>query len=130
CGEGEVKPGHLHIWTSNEGTTVVNFPTKRHWREKSRYEDIEDGLKALREFLSSAGDVRVTLPAIGCGHGGLDWHRVSDMIQQHLADVAAEVLVFGPSTSRNAGNDTGQLDDTTKDELLAAKIATFEARDE
>lgn len=130
CGEGEVKPGHLHIWTSDEGTTVVNFPTKRHWREKSRYEDVEDGLKALRVFLLSAGDVRVTLPALGCGHGGLDWQRVSEMIQEYLADVAAEILVFGPSTSRNAGKDTVQIDDKTKEELLTVDIATVEAKNQ
>ena len=128
CSEGEVNSGQLHIWTSDEGTTVVNFPTKRHWREKSRYEDVEDGLKALVVFLSSAGEVRTRSLHWAVATAGWIGGAASEMIQNYLADVAAEVLVFGPSTSRNAGKETVHLDDKTKKELLAAGIETVESK--
>lgn len=102
CNRGEVQPGRLHTWDSPEGTTVVNFPTKRHWRQKSRYDDVEDGLRALHDYLKNRGTVRVTLPALGCGHGGLDWDRVLELIRDHLSDLEAEIYVFGPSASRRA----------------------------
>jgi len=109
CDAGEIRPGALNIWhTLSEW--VINFPTKRHWRENSKYEDIEDGLKALRTYLDSIGRaVRVALPALGCGHGGLDWSRVSKLIECHLATTDAEVFVFEPADSRRAGAIASQL---------------------
>ena len=100
CELGRVRPGELHVWKNLSGDWIINFPTKRHWREKSRYEDIESGLVALREYLAQLGIVRVTLPALGSGHGGLDWSRVSKMIQKHLEGLEAEIIVFDPADSR------------------------------
>lgn len=102
CENGQVKPGELHIWrTLTEW--IINFPTKRHWREDSRYEDIESGLVALRRYLVGIGHVRVTLPALGCGHGGLDWSRVSKLICNYLENIEAEIYVFEPGDSTAAG---------------------------
>jgi O-acetyl-ADP-ribose deacetylase (regulator of RNase III) len=103
CDAGDVRPGTLNIWrTLTEW--IINFPTKRHWRENSRYEDIEAGLKALRVYLDSLGkSVRVALPALGCGHGGLDWPRVSKLIENYLEAVDAEIFVFEPADSVRVG---------------------------
>ena len=103
CEAGEVQPGKLHVWKSLTGDWIINFPTKRHWRENSRYEDIAAGLVALRNYLSTQGKVTVALPALGCGHGGLDWTRVSRMIGEHLNGLDAEIVVFEPADSRAAG---------------------------
>jgi len=65
CSTGLIRPGRLHIWQSPDGERIVNFPTKRHWRDNSRYEDIEAGLIALRAFLADQGPANVTLPALG-----------------------------------------------------------------
>ncbi|HHH1420726.1 TPA: macro domain-containing protein [Yersinia enterocolitica] len=100
CDRGRIVPGYLHIWKNNE-TTVINFPTKRHWRNKSRYEDIELGLIALRSYLEPLGEVKVALPALGCGHGGLDWTIVSKMIEQYLSDLVASIYIFEPNDSRS-----------------------------
>lgn len=102
CDEGRVRPGQLEVWqTLTE--CIVNFPTKRHWKAKSRYEDVDAGLTALREYLASLGPVRVALPALGCGHGGLDWTRVASMIESRLKDLEAEVHVYEPQDSVQAG---------------------------
>lgn len=103
CKDGRVRPGRMHVWKSLEGDWIVNFPTKRDWRDPSRYEDIDTGLDDLRAYLDGVGPVTVALPALGCGHGGLDWDRVSGMIQNKLGDVDARVLVFPPSASRQTG---------------------------
>jgi O-acetyl-ADP-ribose deacetylase (regulator of RNase III) len=44
CKEGRVKPGAMHVWRPPSGDWIINFPTKRDWREPSRYEDIDSGL--------------------------------------------------------------------------------------
>jgi putative DNA methylase len=103
CDAGRLRPGELHVWKTLTGEWIINFPTKRHWRDKSRYEDIEAGLVALRRYLAQVGNLRVTLPALGCGHGGLDWIRVSEMIRQHLDGLEANIVVFDPEDSRVIG---------------------------
>lgn len=104
CADGLVRPGRMHVWKSLSGDWVVNFPTKRDWRDPSRYEDIEAGLDDLRSYLDSVGPVTVALPALGCGHGGLNWERVAEIIREKLDGVDARVLVFEPAASRRAGH--------------------------
>lgn len=104
CKEGRVIQGKLHVWKNLSGEWIINFPTKRHYKEPSRYEDIKEGLIALHDYLLNKGRVRVALPALGCGHGGLDWERVKIMIEEHLGDLEATFIVFEPSDSQMVGN--------------------------
>lgn len=101
CTAGLIRPGQLHIWQSPDCERIVNFPTKRHWRDNSRYDDLEAGLIALKAFLADQGHVRVTLPALGCGHGRLNWNIVAAMISTHLHGLDAQITVFQPADSRN-----------------------------
>ena len=103
CMANRIVPGRLHIWKAPNGELVINFPTKRDWQDPSRYEDIASGLEALRKFLCEQGSISVALPALGCGHGGLDWSRVSSMINESLSGLDAHIFVFEPADSRNAG---------------------------
>jgi O-acetyl-ADP-ribose deacetylase (regulator of RNase III) len=103
CAMGYIIPGKPHVWEDNglfgSKVTIINFPTKDHWKNPSEYEFIEKGLIWLRSYLQSKGMVTITVPALGCGHGGLDWDRVRPMILQYLGDIEAEVLVFEPKSS-------------------------------
>ena len=50
CAREEVQPGRMFVFETDylaNPKYIINFPTKRHWRGKSRIEDIEVGLKAL-----------------------------------------------------------------------------------
>ncbi len=98
CRRGLVVPGEIRIYRTPG--TIVNFPTKRHWRNESRLEDIENGLRALRRYLKPHHGEVVTMPALGCGHGGLDWNVVRPLIEQHLGDLDAEIYVYSPEDSR------------------------------
>lgn len=119
CKGGRVTPGTMHVWKSLTGDWIINFPTKRDWREPSRYEDIDAGLDDLRGYLDAVGPVTIALPALGCGHGGLDWDRVSRMITDKLDGVDAHVLVFEPAASRQAGRTATER--PTEDERKGAE---------
>jgi len=107
CKKGEYKPGCPKVWRMsdmfNKELEVVNFPTKNHWRRPSEYKYIEDGLVWLERFLSSRPCAKVTLPALGCGHGGLDWNIVKKMIEAHLEKSPASIYVFEPHSSQSVG---------------------------
>lgn len=107
CTEGMVRPGSMFIWKNLLGDWIINFPTKRDWREPSRYEDILSGLDALRNYLKDLGPISVALPALGCGRGGLDWSQVSQAINEKLGDLDAHIFVFKPFNSSNS-RDSGQ----------------------
>ncbi|VVP88561.1 hypothetical protein PS938_01355 [Pseudomonas fluorescens] len=104
CKNGEYKPGRPKVWRMSDmfdkEFEIINFPTKNHWRRPSEYKYIEDGLVWLENFLSSRPGVKVTLPALGCGHGGLDWNIVKSMIEAHLKKSPASIYVFEPHSSR------------------------------
>lgn len=82
---------------------VINFPTKRHWRGKSRLEDIEAGLKDLVDVVRERGIRSVAIPPLGCGLGGLRWSDVRARIERafsNLPDVS--VLLFEPGGAPSA----------------------------
>lgn len=126
CKAGLIRPGKMHIWKPLDGDWIVNFPTKRDWRDSSRYEDIDAGLDDLKSYLNSIGPVSIALPALGCGNGGLDWGRVSEMIQNKLGDVNAQIYVFEPSASKRAGKSA--TTDTDAD-VREAELIGFERID-
>ncbi|MBE2197039.1 MAG: macro domain-containing protein [Anaerolinea sp.] len=100
CELGEVQPGHMlvtHTGNLMPPHYIINFPTKRHWRSKSRLEDIETGLDALAQEIQRLGIHSIAVPALGCGNGGLDWNDVRPRIEQALGALpGVEVLVFAP----------------------------------
>lgn len=104
CKNNQIEPGKPHVWSSGDlfskALTIINFPTKIHWRNNSEYEYIEKGLQWLQEYLQDKQDMSISLPALGCGHGGLDWSRVKKLIEKYLSNSPTEILVFEPSASK------------------------------
>jgi O-acetyl-ADP-ribose deacetylase (regulator of RNase III) len=77
---------------------IINFPTKRHWKGKSRLEDIEAGLVALANEIRTRGIKSVAIPPLGAGLGGLNWNDVLPRIRAALEDIpGVNVIVFEPS---------------------------------
>jgi O-acetyl-ADP-ribose deacetylase (regulator of RNase III) len=75
---------------------VVNFPTKRHWRDRSRLDDIEAGLDSLEVAVNAIGISSIASPALGCGLGGLAWREVEPLIVRAADRMDARVLIFAP----------------------------------
>lgn len=96
----EVVPGRMFIFNTGlmvNPRYIINFPTKRHWRGRSRIEDIEAGLKALVGEIRRLGIRSIAVPPLGCGNGGLEWSVVRPMIETALAAVPeVRVLLFAP----------------------------------
>lgn len=104
CDDRSLRPGKVLIYDrggmfAGEGPRfIVNFPTKDHWRSKSKMSYVEDGLDSLLEEIERLSIKSVAMPPLGCGNGGLDWDEVRPLIVSKLSglnDVSVEL--FGPS---------------------------------
>ena len=100
CKRKEMQPGRVFVFETGgvlPPRYIVNFPTKRHWRGKSRIEDIESGLASLVEEIRARGIRSVAIPPLGSGLGGLRRPEVRNRMQaalEKLHDV--EIVIFEP----------------------------------
>ncbi len=87
CEEKKLDVGQLLITPNNSlfFKYIINFPTKKHWKQPSQYDYIEDGLAELVKKIKALNIKSVAMPPLGAGNGKLDWEKVKPIIEKHLA---------------------------------------------
>ncbi len=111
-----VKPGVPYIYKDVLGTSIINFPTKNHWRSPSKLNDIIKGLDIFLYKYKSWGIKSVAFPPLGCGNGGLEWEFVGPTMFQKLSDISIPVEIYAPY---------GTLKVHLTPEYLKRKIASY-----
>lgn len=100
CKNEEVQPGRMFVFETGQLTNprlIINFPTKRHWRGKSRMEDIEVGLRALVDTIQEYKIHSIAIPPLGSGLGGLEWSEVRSRIVAALEPLTdVRVVIYEP----------------------------------
>ena len=118
CKRKEVRPGQMFVYELRQMTNpryIINFPTKRHWRGKSRMEDIDVGLDALVREIRERNIRSVAIPPLGTNLGGLSWADVRPRIEEALGGLEGlEVALFGP--------DSGPADDRPNRSTTAPRM--------
>ena len=101
CRNDEVKTGEMFIvpvQSMFNPKYVINFPTKQHWKGKSKIEFIDTGLKALIADIKRLNIQSIAIPPLGCGNGGLEWGEIRPKIDLAFATLPdVRVLVFSPT---------------------------------
>jgi O-acetyl-ADP-ribose deacetylase (regulator of RNase III) len=103
CRAGAVSLGKMNVFDlggllPSGPRWIINFPTKGHWRSRSRLKDIESGLESLVKTVRELNIKSVAVPPLGCGHGGLDWSDVRPLIERAFARIPdVRVLLFAPA---------------------------------
>lgn len=100
--KGELVPGSVAIFITARSIPkyVVNFPTKRHWTNDSKIEDIKSGLAALATALTTYDIKSIGIPALGCGLGGLEWEtQVLPLLKEFANE--ANIPVFAIHAKRS-----------------------------
>ncbi len=96
CKNGKVKPGKPYLYCDLTGASIINFPTKDHWRSPSKIKYINDGLEWFRKNYQQLGITSVAFPPLGCGNGGLSWDDVGPKMYQELKDLPIEIEIYAP----------------------------------
>ena len=107
CKREEVRPGHMFVFETGQLTNpqyIINFPTKRHWRGKSKIQDIEAGMKALTQEVKERGIRSIAIPPLGSDLGGLNWRDVRPLIESAMLGlVDVRIVVFEPGSAQSDG---------------------------
>lgn len=89
CKNNELEIGKLLVATDQNISTgeklIINFPTKKHWRQPSEYNFIESGLEELVKLIETRPIKSIAIPPLGSGNGGLQWGKVKSIIQEKLS---------------------------------------------
>ena len=111
CKEKKLRLGKPFIYVPEEeefeeeykGRRFLFFPTKGHWKEKSRLPMIEKGLDWFIEHYREYGVESIAFPALGCGLGGLRWEDVGPLMVQKLSKVDISVEIYLPAEKAPPG---------------------------
>jgi O-acetyl-ADP-ribose deacetylase (regulator of RNase III) len=108
CQADQVQPGRMFVYDLNRlynPRFIINFPTKRHWKSKSRIDDIQSGLVDLIHVVQQHNIGSIAIPPLGCGLGGLNWAEVRPLIVEAFQALpAVEVLLFEPTGAPQAAD--------------------------
>ena len=101
CKTGDVRLGEMFVTENHElvgPKWIVNFPTKDHWRSRTKLEWIEQGLKSLARVIEERRIGSIAVPPLGCGNGRLNWQDVRPVIESALSEVVGlEATVYEPT---------------------------------
>jgi O-acetyl-ADP-ribose deacetylase (regulator of RNase III) len=92
CQERQLDIGRLWLWKAPD-KWILNFPTKKHWRNPSKLSYIEAGLKKFVAEYERRGIYEISFPRLGCGNGGLDWADVQPLMERHLALLPIQIYI-------------------------------------
>ena len=129
CKAKEVCTGKMFVTEVREldgPRWIVNFPTKQHWRGDSKMEWITEGLQDLRRFLIDNKVKSIAIPPLGAGNGGLDWAEVRPHIEEALAGLDTDIIVFEPTQKyQNVAKRTGVEKLTPTRALIAELVRRY-----
>lgn len=95
CDRGEVKPGIPYVY-QRDGVSILNFPTKDHWRSPSRLSYVVEGLEWFVQNYRNYHITSIAFPPLGCGNGGLSWAIVGPIMYQKLCELPIDIEIYAP----------------------------------
>ncbi len=102
CHQTNPKSGGAWIWSSANGTRIVNLltqePSSAHDHSghpgAATLQHVSHALRALKKIIQDEGIKSVALPRLATGVGGLKWEDVKPLIYSALEDSGADVYVY------------------------------------
>jgi O-acetyl-ADP-ribose deacetylase (regulator of RNase III) len=134
CDSNELSVGKMFVFEnadmfgSSKQRFLINFPTKQHWRSKSKLAFIEDGLDDFIRQIKHHKIGSVSVPPLGCGNGGLDWAVVKALIEEKLSALEdVQIVVFSPRDDVGVPEfETAPEDITVPRAMLLKAMGDFE----
>lgn len=110
CEKKEIQLGKMDYFVTYDNVSIINFPTKGHFKYPSRLSWIEEGLKDFVNTYKDNNITSVAFPKLGCSNGGLDWQDVKDVMERYLNDVDIDVYICLDTKREAQGKEKEMLD--------------------
>lgn len=100
CEKHQFSIGKLMIYYAPDHWILL-FPTKMNWRNPSKIEYLEEG---LRKFVNTYAEKRIAsiaFPKLGCGNGELSWTDVKAVMERYLKSLPITIYIYvGPDKTQ------------------------------
>lgn len=130
CDKKEFLVGNMFITNTGQLTPkfIINFPTKEHWRGRSKIEYIELGMKNLVETIIYNDIKSIAIPPLGCGNGGLEWSIVKPIILDELKkiDKKIDVIIYEPGFNNQIINKKKEISLTPARAMLLHALKDYQ----
>jgi len=93
CKSMSVKIGRPYLFRDYSSPYILNFPTKKHWKQPSKIEWIEDGLKYFVANYEKTNISSIAFSQLGCGNGNLNWFDVRPVMEAYLDNINIPVYI-------------------------------------
>ncbi len=130
CKKGEVRLGHMFVTERNAlmgPQWIINFPTKKHWRNPTKMEWVIEGLEDLKRVIEEKHICSIAVPPLGAGSGGLEWQVVRPHIEAALGSSPdVEVIIYEPTSKyQNVAKRSGVKKLTPARALVAELVRRY-----
>ncbi len=100
CDQNMIKIGSLWIYKTNN-RLIMNFPTKKHWKDPSKKQYLHEGLKKFTQTYESKGIESIAFPVLGSDKGGIPQDESLNIMEQYLSriDLDIEIYIYDPEAN-------------------------------
>lgn len=96
CQDGKVVLGQPYLYRELAPPGILNFPTKNHWRQVTKLDDIIQGMQYIVDHYKEWGITSLAVPPLGCGEGQLEWRVVGPTMYRYLSQLDIPVKLYAP----------------------------------
>lgn len=116
CNDKKIDVGLLWLYKSDR-RWILNFPTKKHWKDPARVEYLHSGLKKFRSVYAERGIESIAFPILGASNGGLSEDESLDIMKNYLdvLDIRIEIYRYDDRAKDD-------LYETTKNRLMSLSV--------
>lgn len=116
CKIREIKIGKVDYF-HREDITIINFPTKWHFKYPSKLEWIEMGLKNFVETYKRHNIKSIAFPKLGTNNGKLVWSDVNKLMEKYLNPLDIKVYICLDKKQEAEGIEKNMLDSFNETDL-------------
>lgn len=110
CEEKKIITGKVNYFKNENGSTIINFPTKWHFRHPSKLIWIEQGLQHFVDTYDKNIFSSVAFPKLGAGNGGLNWNEVKSLMEKYLSNLDIDIYICLDNKNYAEGIEKNMLD--------------------
>lgn len=93
CKQGRFRPGDCFAWQAGESPVIYNLATQDRPGRHASLEAISASVQKMLVDAKERGIIRIGLPQIGSGIGGLAWDDVQQVLRAQAATSDIELIV-------------------------------------